>query len=225
MFNYVKFQRGTKKAYDNLVKYNKIDDDTLYFIYNDKKDKIGELYLGNKLITGNMDISISTRDLQDVMLNSPVEDDLLIFQGDKWINKSPEEIAYLLLNKLNLSDDFIITNEKTLTLKGYLLTENEKEILSKIQLSDSGSIKIDEITVSQIKDFEDYQVIKEVNSEHFDLDNINKRLNLSSKVLDKFNNSQVGNLSQLLDRVSPTSTIVDEINSIKEILKWEEVEK
>lgn len=52
--NYVKFQRGTQAAY-NVVKQNgRLDENTLYFIYNDANDPDagGLLYLGSRLIGG-----------------------------------------------------------------------------------------------------------------------------------------------------------------------------
>ena len=48
--NYVKFQRGSQAAYDRLVELNRVDDNTLYFIYAGDND--GKLYLGDRLISG-----------------------------------------------------------------------------------------------------------------------------------------------------------------------------
>jgi len=53
-FHYVKFIRGSVSAWENLnLTPNKIDDDTLYFIYESiNNPKEGKLYLGQKLISG-----------------------------------------------------------------------------------------------------------------------------------------------------------------------------
>jgi hypothetical protein len=49
MPNYVKFQRGSEQAYNNLAVKSQ---DTLYFIYDGNNAKTGKLYLGERLLTG-----------------------------------------------------------------------------------------------------------------------------------------------------------------------------
>ena len=67
-YNFVKFQRGTLTAYNNLrVK----DPDTLYFVYTDINSQYGSLYLGEKLISSG-DITVvspSLSDLTDISLS------------------------------------------------------------------------------------------------------------------------------------------------------------
>lgn len=53
--NYVKFRRGTPAAFQVLLKENKTELDTLYFIY-EEDEAVGELYLGSKLIAGGSTI-------------------------------------------------------------------------------------------------------------------------------------------------------------------------
>ena len=57
---YVRFYRWSPEAYANVIKNN----DTLYFVYNSDSDK-GSLYLGDRLISG--DISNIT-DLKDLII-------------------------------------------------------------------------------------------------------------------------------------------------------------
>lgn len=81
--NYVKFFRGTPLAFQNLADKNS---DTLYFI-SDVSSKEGSLYLGDKLIVGNIS---DMADLKDVLLSDLENGDLLVYDQDqeKWINKS-----------------------------------------------------------------------------------------------------------------------------------------
>ena len=59
---YVKFVRGSSLAFENIV--NK-DSDTLYFITDSDSGK-GSLYLGSKLISGNIS---DLADLQDILID------------------------------------------------------------------------------------------------------------------------------------------------------------
>ena len=80
--NYVKFYRGTSLAFENAVK-NK---DTLYFISDPDSSK-GALYLGDKLIGGNI---ASIADLEDIFLNELSDNQVLVYneESEKWMNKS-----------------------------------------------------------------------------------------------------------------------------------------
>jgi hypothetical protein len=70
MARYVKFMRGTPKAFATL---SKKDEDTLYFIHeHDAPD--GALYLGSKLIVGEGNLTTSSIDaLADVLISSNIE--------------------------------------------------------------------------------------------------------------------------------------------------------
>lgn len=86
-YNYVKFQRGTLAAYNNLrVK----DPDTLYFIYADANNQYGSLYLGNKLISGGevSVVSSSMSDLSDTQLSNVQDGQILVYDSStsKWKN-------------------------------------------------------------------------------------------------------------------------------------------
>lgn len=90
--NYVRFIRGTPKAWANLkVK----DEDCLYFI-SDKNAKSGQLFLGSKLISGTgsgtSDIIGSgyteLRDMDDVFLSVEISDgSVLVYEDGAWTNK------------------------------------------------------------------------------------------------------------------------------------------
>ena len=79
---YVKFFRGTPEVFANAEKNN----DTLYFISATDSNK-GTLYLGEKLITDNIN---SLEDLENVLLSELADGQLLIYDGEqsKWVNKS-----------------------------------------------------------------------------------------------------------------------------------------
>ena len=85
---YVKFLRGTPKAYENLPVKNK---DTLYFIKNFVKGSTTEvesysLYLGDKPALGSQS---EVGQLTDFDLSNLQVNDLLIYDADsgKWKNK------------------------------------------------------------------------------------------------------------------------------------------
>ena len=59
--NYVRFSRGSPEAYANIKDKNK---DTLYFVYSSDSDK-GSLYLGDRLISGNVS---NITDLEDLII-------------------------------------------------------------------------------------------------------------------------------------------------------------
>ena len=79
---YVKFFRGTPEAFANVEKNN----DTLYLISATDSNK-GTLYLGEKLITDNIN---SLEDLENVLLSELADGQLLIYDGEqsKWVNNS-----------------------------------------------------------------------------------------------------------------------------------------
>lgn len=83
--NYVKFYRGSPEAY---AKINK-DNNTLYFVYDKNSDK-GSLYLGDRLISG--DISNIT-DLEDLIITELQDKQILQYDiaQSAWVNKSIRE--------------------------------------------------------------------------------------------------------------------------------------
>lgn len=81
MANYVKFRRGTPEAFKALG--NKIEQDTLYFIYDENKST-ADLYLGSKLISsGENDLgtiaNLHLGDLVDTSIENPMASDVLVY--------------------------------------------------------------------------------------------------------------------------------------------------
>lgn len=89
--NYVRFLRGTPTAYGNLAKK---DPDTLYFI-SENGAKNGVLYLGEKLISGNVSIFSNLNSISDVVLQNVKDKDILAYDTEtgNWVNKTASEIA------------------------------------------------------------------------------------------------------------------------------------
>ena len=97
--NFVKFQRGSRDAYIALKDAGKLDKNTLYFIYPDDNHAVGELYLGERLISGG-DVTIasaSLNDLEDVIVSETGTNSFLIQNSEgKWESKSLEDVVTLL---------------------------------------------------------------------------------------------------------------------------------
>ena len=83
--NYVRFYRGSPEAYANVIK----NDDTLYFVYSSDSDK-GSLYLGDRLISGNVS---NITDLEDLIITELQDKQILQYDIAKsaWVNKSIRE--------------------------------------------------------------------------------------------------------------------------------------
>lgn len=81
--NYVKFNRGSAIAFQNLATKNS---DTLYFITDSDSNK-SQLYLGDKLIAGGI---TELNELSDIQISEALEENqILVFDSEKskWINK------------------------------------------------------------------------------------------------------------------------------------------
>lgn len=83
--NYVRFYRGSPEAYANTKKNN----DTLYFVYGSDSDK-GSLYLGDRLISGNIS---NITDLEDLIITELQDKQILQYDiaQSAWVNKSIRE--------------------------------------------------------------------------------------------------------------------------------------
>ena len=94
--NFVKFNRGSAEAYQSLVSRNRVDLDTLYFLYDKNNPNAGgDLYLGYTLISGNGSGSSSgvsnLRELADVGLVGTLRDGMILqynVMRNKWVNVS-----------------------------------------------------------------------------------------------------------------------------------------
>lgn len=88
MVNYVKFQRGTITAYENLKSRGGIDNNTLYFIYSQDEPNKGILYMGEKIISSG-DITIGVErlsELKDISLDGLSDKVILQYNAasQKW---------------------------------------------------------------------------------------------------------------------------------------------
>lgn len=102
MANYVKFQRGSEQAYNNLAVKNQ---DTLYFVYNGSDSTTAKLYLGNKLLSGIGEGTgvTSLSALEDVLITgTPPAGSFLVYTDGKWVNKSASAVASMIAAEQSL---------------------------------------------------------------------------------------------------------------------------
>ena len=102
MANYVKFQRGSEQAYNNLAVKNQ---DTLYFVYNGSDNTTAKLYLGNKLLSGIGEGTgvTSLSALEDVLITgTPAAGSFLVYTDGKWANKSVSAVAAMIAQEQGL---------------------------------------------------------------------------------------------------------------------------
>lgn len=95
--NYVKFLRGTVASYNRLAVK---DDNTLYFVYQDGDESRGNLYLGSRLITGDIGGSgIDTlAELTDVIITGADAGSFLVLNSDgNWVATSAADVAQTIL--------------------------------------------------------------------------------------------------------------------------------
>ena len=95
--NYVKFLRGTITAYNRLAVK---DDNTLYFVYQDGDESQGSLYLGSRLISGNIGGNgVNTlAELTDVIVTGADAGSFLVLNSDgNWVATSASNVAQAIL--------------------------------------------------------------------------------------------------------------------------------
>lgn len=100
---YVKFMRGTQEAYDALVKK---DDNTLYFVYDPANEKVGALYMGDRVISGGDIVlaSATLKELVDVLADVTKENSFLVQRKDgKWDNMAIADVAALIQEHMSVS--------------------------------------------------------------------------------------------------------------------------
>lgn len=100
--HYVKFYRGSHEAYANLIKKNS---DTLYFVYSSDSDK-GSLYLGDRLISGNVS---NITDLEDLIITELQDKQILQYDEAQsaWVNKSIREAIGVMVGAFEESQGSI----------------------------------------------------------------------------------------------------------------------
>lgn len=147
MVNYVKFQRGSQEAYDALKAAGTLDNNTLYFIYNEANNAVGALYMGSRIISGG-DITIASAaldDLADVIVKGAGTNSFLVKgDDDNWVAKSLEDVVALIKNNLgdlaSTAQVFQITLESNEThndainraIEGLLIQAGDVVIIKKL---------------------------------------------------------------------------------------------
>lgn len=99
MLNYVRFQRGTTDAYKALKKAGTLDNNTLYFVYDEGNENTGALYMGTRFISGGNSIAgaMNLNDLADVIVEGAGTNSFLVKDSNgKWVAKSLADIIDLI---------------------------------------------------------------------------------------------------------------------------------
>ena len=199
-YNFVKFQRGTLTAYNNLrVK----DPDTLYFVYTDINSQYGSLYLGEKLISSG-DITVvspSLSDLTDISLSDIQDGQILVYNNSnqKWENL---DLATAIQNA-GIEMGNVINN--IVPEEG----QSDEDALNNITDPSIGDITFIGDNI-YIYNGEEWKQIAGTDSE----------------LIDRITNleTNVGDLSQLYNyNIENPTTIVNTINEINERLVWGEM--
>ena len=102
MPNYVKFQRGSEQAYNNLAVKNQ---DTLYFVYDGQNSTKAKLYLGDRLLSGVGEGTnvTSLAQLEEVLiLGTPSAGSFLVYREGKWVNQSVSAVAAMIAAEQSL---------------------------------------------------------------------------------------------------------------------------
>lgn len=77
--NFVKFERGLKSTYTAKANAGRLDNNTLYFVYESAQATQGELYLGTKLIGGTSTAAAQNLgDLLDVNLSGTLAEGMIL---------------------------------------------------------------------------------------------------------------------------------------------------
>lgn len=102
--NYVKFQRGTTQAYEALKTAGKLDNNSLYFIYDADNADDGRLYIGSRAIGGGINGEITLDSLSDVIVAEAKANSFLVKDANgNWQAKSLQEVVELIEN----NSDFV----------------------------------------------------------------------------------------------------------------------
>ena len=239
MANYVKFQRGSEQAYNNLAVKNQ---DTLYFVYNGSDSTTAKLYLGNKLLSGIGEGTAVTSlsALEDVLITgTPPAGSFLVYTDGKQVNKSVSAVASMIAAeqslgiKINTNQFKFDVTTGNLELVGFsdaasgaiafkgtdgTLSWGTPKIISDISDNlNNLNTNLESIINEKIAAM-NHLVYKKV-------DNLDGYATVESltKLETKFN-SVVGDITQLNNyNADSPQTIIDELNAINERLKWEDI--
>lgn len=144
--NYVRFQRGTRAAYEALKTSQRLNENTLYFIYPDDNNNVGELYMGSRIISGG-DVTIasaSLNDLSDVIISATGENSFLVQNANGiWESKSLEDIVTLL----NINNDNTISASQVFQAA---LGTNEDDLAAINRVIGDATISIGDIAIVKV---------------------------------------------------------------------------
>lgn len=172
--DYVKFQRGTQSAYNRLLNLNRIDENTLYFIYSDKG---GKLYLGNRLINGEGAGVSALSDLTDVVIKEVQVNSFLIQnQEGVWTNISLNEVISLIKNDLAISNLNKWITENRDNVEGLMSSADKNNISTLLNNVEILNTQISDIT----QDLNNYVSYIEYSNK---INEINSNINLLQEAM------------------------------------------
>lgn len=122
MADFVRFQRGSKTAYEALKNAGRVENNVLYFIYESEDSATGTLYLGSKLISGGEStvVSSSLGDLTDVLITGAGTNSFLVKNDDGiWVSKTAEEVAGLIQSFIAVDNKSIEITNNAIQLKDF----------------------------------------------------------------------------------------------------------
>lgn len=103
VLNYVRFQRGTIDAYNALKQAGTLDNNTLYFIYDEANENTGSLYMGARFIggSGSSAGAMSLDDLADVIVENAGTNSFLVKNSEgQWVAKTLADVVELITANL-----------------------------------------------------------------------------------------------------------------------------
>lgn len=122
MADFVRFQRGSKTAYEALKNAGRVENNVLYFIYESEDSATGTLYLGSKLISGGEStvVSSSLGDLTDVLITGAGTNSFLVKNDNGiWVAKTAEEVAGLIQSFIAVDNKSIEITNNAIQLKDF----------------------------------------------------------------------------------------------------------
>lgn len=205
---------------------------TNIYTKDETENKINQIIAGKNHLTYEVIADISDIDISDINNKNKV---FLILkdQDDQAAGNIYDE--YMIIGDNNPSLEKIGDWQADLTNyiqagDSRLLTPEQKQKLDNLVIEDDGSIaisgKVNAENVIGLEDFiNQYQFIKDVDNNIFNVTNAGKLELNNEYVTTSFFESTVGNLEDLLNPVSAeNNTLVNEINTIKESIVWQEMQ-
>lgn len=232
--NYVRFQRGTLSAYKYLLERNKIDDNTLYFIYSDDNESMGSLYMGTRLISSGETnyIQSSLNELSDVNVSDAKSHSFLVKDDitNNWISKTPEQVAQLIQDYIQIEAQPIPTGDNlsvevinnVIQLKNYGI--NYYAFVPSIKDENGNIIEPSKYVLTEgfkqgleprVEEKDGVLSLSWYEPNFEDLNNLNDEihnLKISITALEESTNNLEQDVLELVDSIVETNSIVDYLN-------------